>query len=97
MSLDLKELISTSELSKNRLLNNINNHETLKRAVKFIHLIVVFVKLDFVDDPGAVLENMKANHIGNRRSLFYQAYALYYEKLKKFTDAEKMYHLGVQK
>ncbi|CAH1418634.1 unnamed protein product [Lactuca virosa] len=52
---------------------------------------------DFVDDPGAVLENMKANHIGNKRSLFYQAYALYYEKLKKFPDAEKMYHLGVQK
>ncbi|XP_071738629.1 uncharacterized protein [Rutidosis leptorrhynchoides] len=57
----------------------------------------VWIKLlDFVDDPGAVLENMKANHIGNKRSLFYQAYALYYEKMKNFTDAEKMYHLGVR-
>ncbi|KAJ0799258.1 putative mitotic spindle checkpoint protein Bub1/Mad3 [Helianthus annuus] len=34
--------------------------------------------------------------IGNKRSLFYKAYALYYEKMKKFNEAEKMYHLGVQ-
>ncbi|XP_052622334.1 uncharacterized protein LOC128127699 [Lactuca sativa] len=54
------------------------------------------LSLDFVDDPGAVLDNIKANHIANKRSLFYQAYALYYEKLKKFTDVEKMYHLAVQ-
>ncbi|KAI3793240.1 hypothetical protein L1987_35856 [Smallanthus sonchifolius] len=56
-----------------------------------------YLRLDFVDDHGAVLEHMKANRIGNKRSLFYQAYALYYEKMKKFTDVEKMYHLGVQK
>ncbi|XP_043710283.1 uncharacterized protein LOC122659203 isoform X2 [Telopea speciosissima] len=39
---------------------------------------------------------MEANRIGTKLALFYQAYALYYEKLKKFEDAEKMYHLGVQ-
>ncbi|XP_071707963.1 uncharacterized protein [Rutidosis leptorrhynchoides] len=62
-----------------------------------LRYVRVWIKLlDFVNDPGAVLENMKANHIGNKTSLFYQAYALYYEKMKKFTDAEKMYHLGVQ-
>lgn len=52
--------------------------------------------MDFVDDPGAVLGTMKVNHIGMRRSLFYQACALYYEKMKKFEEAEKMYHLGVK-
>ncbi|PWA78948.1 Mad3/BUB1 homology region 1 [Artemisia annua] len=71
--------------------------ETDSRYRNDLRYVRVWIKLlDFVDDPGAVLENMKANHIGNRRSLFYQAYALYYEKLKRFTDAEKMYHLGVQ-
>ncbi|KAL7614925.1 hypothetical protein Lser_V15G09039 [Lactuca serriola] len=71
--------------------------ETDIRYRNDLRYLRVWMKLlDFVDDPGAVLENMKANHIGNKRSLFYQAYALYYEKLKKFTDAEKMYHLGVQ-
>ncbi|KAJ4720112.1 Mitotic spindle checkpoint protein Bub1/Mad [Melia azedarach] len=52
--------------------------------------------MDFVDDPRALLRTMEANRIGTKRSLFYQAYALYYEKLKKFEEAEKMYHLGVQ-
>lgn len=53
--------------------------------------------MDFVDDPGAVLRTMEVNHVGRKRSLFYQAYALYYEKIKKFEEAEKMYHLGVNK
>uniref|UniRef100_A0A2N9IWN2 BUB1 N-terminal domain-containing protein n=1 Tax=Fagus sylvatica TaxID=28930 RepID=A0A2N9IWN2_FAGSY len=52
--------------------------------------------MDFVDDPRALLRTMEVNHIGKKRSLFYQAYALYYEKIKKFEEAEKMYHLGVQ-
>ncbi|XP_018812294.1 probable inactive serine/threonine-protein kinase bub1 [Juglans regia] len=52
--------------------------------------------MDFVDDPRALLRTMEANHIGTKRSLFYQAYALYFEKIKKFEEAEKMYHLGVQ-
>lgn len=53
--------------------------------------------MDFVDDPGAVLGTMKANQIGMRRALFYQACALYYEKINKFEQAEKMYHLGIHK
>lgn len=53
--------------------------------------------MDFVDDPRALLRTMEANSIGTKRSLFYQAYALHYEKLKRFEDAEKMYRLGVQK
>ncbi|XP_022929208.1 uncharacterized protein LOC111435869 [Cucurbita moschata] len=53
--------------------------------------------MDYVDDPRALLKTMEEKRIGSKSSLFYQAYALYYEKLKKFDDAEKMYHLGVQK
>lgn len=50
-----------------------------------------------MDDPKVVLRTMEENRIGVTRALFYQAYALYYEKLKKFDDAEKMYCLGVEK
>ncbi|KAL6126779.1 hypothetical protein ACLB2K_074824 [Fragaria x ananassa] len=39
---------------------------------------------------------MEANRIGTKHPMFYQAYALYYEKNKRFEEAEKMYHLGVQ-
>lgn len=53
--------------------------------------------MDFVDDPKAVLRTMEMKKIGTRKSLFYQAYALYYEKMKKFDAAEKIYHLGVEK
>lgn len=53
--------------------------------------------MDYVDEPRALLRTMEMNAIGSKRSLFYQAYALYYEKMKKFEEAEKMYHLGVQK
>ncbi|XP_022746134.1 probable inactive serine/threonine-protein kinase bub1 [Durio zibethinus] len=52
--------------------------------------------MDFVEDPRVLLKRMEMNHIGTKRSLYYQAYALYYEKIKKFDEAEKMYHLGVQ-
>ncbi|KAM1069653.1 hypothetical protein TB2_001462 [Malus domestica] len=52
--------------------------------------------MDFVDDPRALLRTMEVNQIGTKHSLFYRAYALYYEKNKKFEEAEKMYHLGVQ-
>lgn len=50
-----------------------------------------------MDDPRLLLRRMEMNKIGTKRSLFYQAYALYYEKIKNFDEAEKMYHLGVQK
>ncbi|KAL5537317.1 hypothetical protein UlMin_044843 [Ulmus minor] len=52
--------------------------------------------MDFVEDPKKVLTTMEANSIGTKHSLFYQAYALYYEKSKKFEEADKMFHLGVQ-
>ncbi|KAL2333431.1 hypothetical protein Fmac_014644 [Flemingia macrophylla] len=52
--------------------------------------------MDFVDDPVALLRTMEANCIGRKRCQFYQAYALYYEKNKKYDEAEKMYHLGVK-
>lgn len=53
--------------------------------------------MDFVEEQKAVLKTMEKNRIGLKKSLFYQAYALYYEKVKKFEAAEKIYHLGVQK
>ncbi|PKI46695.1 hypothetical protein CRG98_033037 [Punica granatum] len=41
---------------------------------------------------------METNHIGTKRCLFYQAYALHYEKPKKYEEAEKTwYRSGVQK
>ncbi|KAK7311197.1 hypothetical protein RJT34_09179 [Clitoria ternatea] len=52
--------------------------------------------MDFVDDPKALLTTMEANQIGIKRCQFYQAYALCYEKNKKYDEAEKMYHLGVK-
>lgn len=53
--------------------------------------------MDYVDDPRGLLRSMEVNRIGRKHSLFYQAYALCYEKMKKFEEAEQMYHLGVQK
>ncbi|KAK4277802.1 hypothetical protein QN277_015742 [Acacia crassicarpa] len=52
--------------------------------------------MDFVDDPLSLLKTMEVNHIGTKRCQFYQAYALYYEKKKRYEEAEKMYHLGVK-
>ncbi|KAJ6309521.1 hypothetical protein OIU77_015311 [Salix suchowensis] len=50
--------------------------------------------MDYVNDPRALLTTMETNRIGTKRSLFYQAYALYYEKMKKFEEAENMYRFG---
>lgn len=52
--------------------------------------------MDFVDDPITLLRTMEVNQIGTKRCQFYQAYALYYEKSKKYEEAEKMYHMGVK-
>ncbi|XP_011035897.1 PREDICTED: uncharacterized protein LOC105133552 isoform X2 [Populus euphratica] len=52
--------------------------------------------MDYVSDPRALLSTMETNSIGTKRSLFYQAYALYHEKMKNFEEAENMYRLGVQ-
>lgn len=53
--------------------------------------------MEYVDEPKTVLKTMELNRIGMKKSAFYIAYALYYEKVKKFEAAEKMYRLGVQK
>lgn len=53
--------------------------------------------MDYVADPRALLKTMEEKRIGTKFALFYQAYALYYEKLKKFDEADKMYHLGAEK
>lgn len=57
----------------------------------------ITVQMDYVDDPKVLLRAMEMNRIGMKRSLFYQAYALYFEKTKKFEEADRIYHLGVQK
>lgn len=53
--------------------------------------------MDFVADPKVLLKSMEVSCSGTQQALFYQAYALYYEKIKKFEEAEKMYHLGMQR
>ncbi|XP_057981537.1 uncharacterized protein LOC131166915 [Malania oleifera] len=71
--------------------------EADRRYRNDLRYLRVWIQLmDFVDDPITLLRTMEMNRIGMKRSLFYQAYALYYEKIKKFKEAEKMYHLGVQ-
>ncbi|KAI8031141.1 putative inactive serine/threonine-protein kinase bub1 [Camellia lanceoleosa] len=71
--------------------------QTDRRYTNDLRYFRVWLQLmDFVDDPRAVLSTMEANRIGMKKSLFYQAFALYYEKLKNFEEADKMYHLGVQ-
>nr|GMD52969.1 probable inactive serine/threonine-protein kinase bub1 [Ipomoea batatas] len=71
--------------------------ETDRRYSNDLRYLRVWLQLmDYVDDPKAVLRSMEMNRIGMKSALFYQAYALYYEKMKKFEAAEKMYHLGVQ-
>lgn len=75
----------------------VQNFETDRRYRNDLRYLCVWLQLmDFVDDPRALLRTMELNQIGKKRALFYQAYALYYEKVKKFEEAEKMYHLGVQ-
>ncbi|KAI3963530.1 hypothetical protein MKW92_025730 [Papaver armeniacum] len=58
--------------------------------------IQIWIQLmDLVDDPKGLLKKMEMNKIGAKKALFYQAYALYFEKRKKYDEAENMYHLGV--
>uniref|UniRef100_J3NB03 BUB1 N-terminal domain-containing protein n=2 Tax=Oryza brachyantha TaxID=4533 RepID=J3NB03_ORYBR len=52
--------------------------------------------MDYVKDARPLLKKMEKNRIGLKRAAFYMAYALYYEKHKRFEDAEKMYCLGTQ-
>ncbi|CAD6255015.1 unnamed protein product [Miscanthus lutarioriparius] len=52
--------------------------------------------MDYVTDAKPLLKKMEWNGIGFKRASFYMAFALYYEKHKRFNDAEKMYRLGIQ-
>jgi len=52
--------------------------------------------MDYVADAKPLLKKMERNRIGLKRASFYMAYALYYEKHKRFSDADKMYNLGIQ-
>nr|CAB3490787.1 unnamed protein product [Digitaria exilis] len=52
--------------------------------------------MDYVADAKPLLKKMETNGIGLKRASFYMAYALYYEKHKRFSDAEKKYRLGIQ-
>ncbi|XP_068636945.1 uncharacterized protein [Aristolochia californica] len=68
-----------------------------KRYKNDLRYLRVWIQLmDFVEDPKGLLRRMEANQVGIKLALFYQAYALYYEKLKRFEESEKMFHLGVQ-
>ncbi|GFP96855.1 mitotic spindle checkpoint protein bubr1 [Phtheirospermum japonicum] len=80
----------TASISPEMLRDLLNRSPLLQRSALPSRL------MDFVDDPKAILKTMEKNRIGMKKSLFYQAYALYYEKMKKFDAAEKIYHLGVQ-
>lgn len=69
--------------------------ETDQRYKNDIRYIQIWLQLmDYVENPKGILRKMERNGIGMKLSLFYQAYALYYEKLKKFEEAEKIYRLG---
>ncbi|GAB2299319.1 hypothetical protein Dimus_033394 [Dionaea muscipula] len=62
-----------------------------------IRYIRVWLQLmDFVDEPKVLLRAMETKGIGTKLCLFYQAYALYYEKVKKYEEADKIYRLGAQ-
>ncbi|XP_042513610.1 uncharacterized protein LOC122088408 [Macadamia integrifolia] len=75
----------------------VQTFETDRRYRNDLRYLRVWIQLlDFVDDPRALLKTMEANRIGTKLAIFYQAYALYYEKLKRFEEAENMYRLGVQ-
>ncbi|XP_062197401.1 uncharacterized protein LOC133900326 isoform X2 [Phragmites australis] len=52
--------------------------------------------MDYVKDAKPLLKKMERNGIGLKRASFYMAYALYYEKHKRFEAAEKMYCSGIQ-
>lgn len=53
--------------------------------------------LEFVPNRREALLAMENNQIGLKHALYYQAYALHYEKLKKFPEADAMFRLGIQR
>ena len=53
--------------------------------------------MDYVKDAKPLLKKLETNRIGLKRAAFYMAYAIYYEKRRRFQDAEQMYRVGIQK
>ncbi|KAG6477817.1 uncharacterized protein LOC122020180 [Zingiber officinale] len=71
--------------------------ETDRRYRNDSRYLRIWIELmDYVHDAKVLLRKMEKNEIGLKRAVFYLAYALYYEKHKKFDEAEKVYRLGVQ-
>lgn len=52
--------------------------------------------MDYVKDAKPLLKKLERNRIGLKRAAFYMAYAIYYEKRRRFQDAEQMYRVGIQ-
>ncbi|XP_019414241.1 PREDICTED: probable inactive serine/threonine-protein kinase bub1 isoform X1 [Lupinus angustifolius] len=96
----MKDTLSSQTLKKNLpkfLRQCTHTFEVDRRYRNDMRYLRVWLQLmDYVDDPIALLRTMEVSHIGTKRCQFYQAYALYYEKRKKYDEAEKMYHLGVK-
>ncbi|PKA50594.1 checkpoint serine/threonine-protein kinase [Apostasia shenzhenica] len=60
------------------------------------YLAVWIQLMDYVEDARVILRKMEKSEIGTKRAKFYTAYALFYEKKKRFVEAEKVFHLGAQ-
>ncbi|KAH9309259.1 hypothetical protein KI387_037170, partial [Taxus chinensis] len=74
---------------------NFQNDKRYRNDLRYLQLWIQL--LEFVPNRGEVLSIMERNKIGLKHALYYQAYALHYEKLKNFSDAEAMYKLGIQR
>ncbi|XP_044946309.1 probable inactive serine/threonine-protein kinase bub1 [Hordeum vulgare subsp. vulgare] len=60
------------------------------------YLRVWIQMMDYVKDAKPLLKKLERNRIGLKRAAFYMAYAIYYEKRRRFQDAEQMYRMGIQ-
>ncbi|RWR78921.1 Mad3/BUB1 region 1 [Cinnamomum micranthum f. kanehirae] len=73
----------------------VRTFESDKRYRNDLRYLRVWIQLmDYVDDPKGLLKAMEINKIGLKRAIFYQAYALYYEKLKKFEESDRNVSFG---
>uniref|UniRef100_M8CIQ6 Uncharacterized protein n=1 Tax=Aegilops tauschii TaxID=37682 RepID=M8CIQ6_AEGTA len=61
------------------------------------YLRVWIQMMDYVKDAKPLLKKLERNRIGLKRAAFYMAYAIYYEKRRRFQEAEQMYRVGIQK
>uniref|UniRef100_A0A453KBT1 BUB1 N-terminal domain-containing protein n=1 Tax=Aegilops tauschii subsp. strangulata TaxID=200361 RepID=A0A453KBT1_AEGTS len=60
------------------------------------YLRVWIQMMDYVKDAKPLLKKLERNRIGLKRAAFYMAYAIYYEKRRRFQEAEQMYRVGIQ-